>query len=158
MAHLQTQATKGNDQERYAAKFRLVKLLYERGYVRQDILELLRFIDWVLTLPKALEQQFREDVTTLETEMAMEYVTSFERLAREEGIEEGMQKGIEEGMQKGIQQGILTVLEARFGAVPEQVMTTVGKIEDVDVLRDLQREAAVSPSIDDFMQTLPDQQ
>ena len=61
-------------------------------------------------------------------------------------------------MQKGIEEGILTVLKARFGIVLGQVAGIIGKIEDVDVLGDLQRKAAVSPSLDDFMQTLADQQ
>jgi len=40
-------------------KLRLIRRLYERGYARQDVLELLRFIDWVLTLPAGLEARLQ---------------------------------------------------------------------------------------------------
>jgi hypothetical protein len=60
---VQTQATRQNPTERYAAKLKLAKMLYQRGYIRQDILELFRFIDWVMTLPPELEEQFMTDVT-----------------------------------------------------------------------------------------------
>lgn len=44
MAHLQTQKTRRNLKERYAAKLTLAKMLYKKGYTRQDILELFRFM------------------------------------------------------------------------------------------------------------------
>ncbi|CDH44692.1 hypothetical protein BN874_1840005 [Candidatus Contendobacter odensis Run_B_J11] len=36
----------------------LARSLYRRGYPRQEILELFRFIDWVLALPEFLEDQW----------------------------------------------------------------------------------------------------
>jgi hypothetical protein len=35
----------------------LIMCLYRRGYDKQDILELFRFIDWLLELPEGLEEQ-----------------------------------------------------------------------------------------------------
>jgi hypothetical protein len=58
MAHLQNRATRRDPEGRLQGKLRLVRRLYERGYARQDILELFRFIDWVLTLPPGLERRF----------------------------------------------------------------------------------------------------
>jgi hypothetical protein len=43
------------------------------------------FIDWVLTLPEALEKIFMEDLRTYEKEKDMPYVTSAERIGRKEG-------------------------------------------------------------------------
>jgi len=52
MAHLQTQATRKKPAERYTVKLRLTKLLYQRGYSRRYIVDLYRFIDWIMTLPR----------------------------------------------------------------------------------------------------------
>ncbi len=60
-AHLQAQETAGSDQARYQAKLALARSLYRRGYRRSDILELFRFIDWVLALPEDLERQLWAD-------------------------------------------------------------------------------------------------
>ncbi len=62
MAHLKAKETRSDDQERKAWKFSLTRRLYERGYERQDILNLYRFIDWLLVLPEGLEREFQEDL------------------------------------------------------------------------------------------------
>ena len=51
MAHLQTQATRHDPEQRLNSKLALVKCLYTQGYGKQDILELFRFLDWLLALP-----------------------------------------------------------------------------------------------------------
>ncbi len=53
----------------------------------------------------------------------MRYVSSFERIAQQRGMEKGIEKGMEKGMEKGIGQGQIKLLTAllrqRFGEVPE---------------------------------------
>ena len=56
-AHLRARETAGADEARYRAKRDLIRSLYRRGYARQEILELFRFIDWVLALPEGLDDQ-----------------------------------------------------------------------------------------------------
>ncbi len=85
MAHLKTKATRGQETSRLRWKIRLVRQLYERGYERQEVLELFRFIDWVLALPDELDEKFRHEVRKYEEELRMRYVTSIERLADREG-------------------------------------------------------------------------
>jgi len=75
MAHLKAHESH-TDGERLDAKRLLVRMLYERGCVRQDILELFRFIDWLLVLPEELEVEIEHEITTLEKEKTMPYVTS----------------------------------------------------------------------------------
>ena len=43
----------GND-----GKLNLAKRLYRKGYDRQAVINLLRFIDWLVNLPEGLEQSF----------------------------------------------------------------------------------------------------
>jgi hypothetical protein len=41
-------------------------MLYDRGYGEQDILELHHFLDWLMRLPKELEQQFQAEFKAFE--------------------------------------------------------------------------------------------
>jgi hypothetical protein len=84
MAHLKTKETRNDAQARKDWKFRLTRRLYEQGYGRQDILNLFRFIDWMLELPEGLKQAFRTELEQYEQEKKMRYVTSIEQMAKEE--------------------------------------------------------------------------
>jgi hypothetical protein len=62
LAHLQAQVTRKNNYQRKQAKFTLVRQLYERGYNQQQVLDLFRFIDWVLNLPETLKREFWQEL------------------------------------------------------------------------------------------------
>lgn len=114
-AHLLTQQTKGDDRQRLAAKWRLAKLLYERNWDKQRIIDLFSVIDWMMQVPKDLQNQLWQDIEQLERNRTMPYITSVERI----GIEKGIQQGMQQGMQQGIRQGESALLERqltrRFG-------------------------------------------
>jgi hypothetical protein len=141
-AHLTTQETRRDGMGRYEGKLRIAKSLYRRGYTRRDILELFRLIDWMVNLPKATEQQFLREIQRFEEENQMPYITSVERLARQEGI---IQKGRED---------VLEVLEVRFGEVPPQIVQKVNFIEDPATLKTLHREAIAIGAIEQFVEYL----
>ena len=83
---------------RFNFKRKLIRLMYERGKSREEILALFEFIDGALELDdKALDIKIGEEIEQIEEENTMPYVTSIERL----GMEKGMEKGREEGMEKG---------------------------------------------------------
>jgi hypothetical protein len=102
--------TKRNIQQRKAWKFRLTKMLYERGYERQQILDLYRFIDWIIILPEEIEREFWRELQTYEEERKVTYVTNAERFGFERGIQEGEQRGEQRGRQAGIQEGELVLV------------------------------------------------
>lgn len=89
MAHLKAQQTRKVQQERKTWKLSLSRRLYEQGYQQEQIIDLFRFIDWVMALPKELEKEFRQEINQYEEERRMRYVTSIERM----GIEEGRKLG-----------------------------------------------------------------
>ena len=120
-AHLQAQETAGAVSARYAAKLTLVRSLYRRGYSRQDILELFRFVDWVLALPEVLEQQLWTEMQQFEEEKRMRYVSSFERIAQKRGLE----KGIGQGQTKLLNM----LLRQRFGALPDWAQARLRQAE-----------------------------
>ena len=83
----------GDMERRYGFKLALVRELYHRGYDRDDVLKLLRFMDYLLKLPPDLSIQFGCAVETMEEELHMPYVTSWEQHARQEGLQEGSSGG-----------------------------------------------------------------
>ena len=100
-AHLLTQATRQDDPSRYAAKRKLVRLLYGRGWKKEAVMNLLAVIDWMMHLPPFLEQQLWKEIMTIEEEDSMRYVMSFERFAKEEGKKEGKKEVKIEGKIEG---------------------------------------------------------
>ena len=80
MAHLKAQETKNKAKERKNWKFQLVRGLYEKGYNRSQVLDLFRFIDWIIVLPEGLSNSFWNELKTYEEEKKMTYVTSVEKI------------------------------------------------------------------------------
>jgi flagellar biosynthesis/type III secretory pathway protein FliH len=160
MAHLQAQATSPDSANRRDAKFRLARRLYERGYTRQMILDLFRFIDWVLALTPARESEFEVALIAYEKEHSMQYITSIERRGREVGSREGIEQGLEQGQALGrlaaMREGIVKLLAMRFTAVPEEIVARLEAIVDPAGLRQRLRLAANIDSLTAFEQALTD--
>lgn len=142
MAHLQTHATRRRPNERLQSKLALVRMLYQRGYEKQDILELFRFIDWVLVLPEELETAFVQGVIEYEETAKMPYVTSVERV----GIKKGIQQGIQQGELNTLREALAEVLIARFGEVPSSLIAAISAIADPVVLKNLLKLGISTPS------------
>jgi len=146
-AHLTTQETRTDGTGRYEGKLRIAKSLYRRGYSRRDIMELFRLIDWMVNLPEAAEEEFKKEIQHFEEENQMPYVTSVERLARQEGLSQGIAEGI---IQNG-REVILDVLEVRFQEVPTEVIQKINQIEDPTLLKTILREAIALGSVEQFV-------
>jgi predicted transposase/invertase (TIGR01784 family) len=114
MAHLKTKETRNDAVARKDWKFKLTRSLYERGYDRQDILNLFRFIDWILELPEDLRQSFRDELEKYEQEKQMPYVTSIERMGIEQGIEQGEDRATQKIALKMLQENIPLEVIARI--------------------------------------------
>jgi len=114
LAHIMTTKTAGAPVDRQQWKIRLMRSLYERGKSSDEIRQMFRVIDWMMDLPPALELQFKAVLEQIEEEKKMPYVTSVERLAKEEGREEGR----EEGMQIGQ----ILLLQRQLGDTPTSMI------------------------------------
>ncbi len=110
LAHLATRATRTDMQSRYETKKLLVRRLYRSGRKRQQVIDLVWILDWMMRLPNELEGQWRHDVQILEEEISMPYISSFERA--------GMERGLEQGRVLGKAQLLKRQLQRRFGDVP----------------------------------------
>lgn len=118
LAHLATRATRADMESRYEIKKSLVRQLYRRGRNRQQVVDLVWMLDWMMRLPKELEGQWRHDVQILEEEISMPYISSFERAGIEKGLEQGLQQGLQQGRLVGKAQLLKRQLLRRFGEVP----------------------------------------
>lgn len=143
MAHLLTLQTQGNWPARREHKFRLVRMLHERGFPAERIRMLFRFLDLVMVLPGELQYGFEQDVIRYERERKMPVLTPFERNAmRRATIATG-------------REDLMEVLEVRFKSVPEAVVRKLEKITGPRVLRRLHREAITVESLEAFERLLP---
>jgi hypothetical protein len=141
-AHLTNQQTRRNVNQRYDGKLKIAKSLYQKGYSRGDILELFRLIDWMINLPEMAEQEFKKEIQRFEEEKQVAYITSVERIARQEGISEGV-------IRKS-QEVVIEVLELRFSELPSALVEKINQIEDPDLLKTLLREAITIDSLAAF--------
>ncbi|MBD2196415.1 MULTISPECIES: DUF4351 domain-containing protein [Calothrix] len=82
MAHLAALNTRNDRNNRKQQKLALVQRLYEKGFEEQDVINLIGFVDWMLTLPPNLEAEFKLEIQQIEARRRMKYVTSFERIAK----------------------------------------------------------------------------
>ena len=88
------------------------------------------------------EQEFKKEIQRFEEEKQVAYITSVERIARQEGLSEGV-------IRKG-QEDIIEVLEVRFSELPSALVEKINQIEDIDLLKTLLREAITIDSLAAF--------
>jgi hypothetical protein len=148
LAHLTAQRTAGDAQSRRASKFRLIRGLLERSIERENVLRLLRLLDWFLKLPPPIEYQLRQDVQAFEQEKRMPYVTSWERMGKEEGLAEGLA----EGEARGLRKAIALLLGKKFGESGRQLMPEIEKIQDVAMLSRIIESIESATSVDEIRQ------
>jgi hypothetical protein len=114
LAHLAAQDTRGDMERRQQIKGALTRRLYERGYSKERVLSLYRFIHWLLELPEEREAQLWEEIKAYEEVRQMPYITSVERMGRERGRLEGREEGREQAKREVLRQ----IIQTRFQTTP----------------------------------------
>jgi hypothetical protein len=138
MAHLRTQTTSQNPEARLQWKISLIKQLYQKGYSRENILQLFRLINWMMTLPEKLEQICDTEINSYENQNYMPYITTVERRA----------------MLKIQRESVIDVLTTRFEEVPSDLIETINNLSEVSQLKQLLKQAITISSIEEFQQLL----
>jgi hypothetical protein len=146
MAHLTAQETRQDVQRRARAKWVLTRRLYDLDYSRDAIIDLFRFIDWLIQLPAELEDRFWAAVQQYEEEQRMSYITSVERI----GIRKGLEQGRQEGRREGLLDGIALALDLKFGGESQQVMVELRQIADLDIIQTVYDAVKTVHSLDDL--------
>lgn len=140
LAHLLTKSTRKDMDARFAAKWKLVQLLYRRNWEKQRIIDLFLVLDWMMRLPEHLMRELWQNIEVFEEREKMRYVSSVEKI----GIEKGMQQGRQQGMQQGEALALQKLLTKRFGAIPANVAVQIAaaSLEQIESWFDLAIEAA----------------
>jgi len=116
--------------------------------VPKPIVSLFRFIDWPLALPDELDQQIQQTIRGLEEERAMPYVTSIERMGREQGLVEGREEGRTVGREEGKRAAVQHIVARRYGQEPEPLATRITLAEKA-TLDDLIDRAIIVTRVED---------
>ncbi len=141
-AHLETQATRNDLEQRFQSKLSLVRRLYQRGYSRNQISELLRFIEWIMVLPEAIQQEFKTEIKQIEEQRRMSYMISFER----------------DGKLEIARKSAIKVLETRFSVVPTDLIERINQIGNLELIEELLVPAVTVASVEEFVQRLSESQ
>jgi Domain of unknown function (DUF4351) len=138
MAHLKTQETRNQPNDRKQWKLALVRRLYELGYNRSDVLNLFKFTDWIMILPEGLKQAFWEELQIYEETCQMPYITSVEEIGYERGVKEESERSMEREQALIMRQRalILRQLNRKIGEIPKRPLKRVNalSIDQLEVL------------------------
>ncbi|MCW5933758.1 MAG: transposase [Fimbriimonadia bacterium] len=158
LAHLEALKTKNSFDLRFESRWRLTRMLYERGYTKEQVRQLYRFVGWLLELPEDLTEVFKMRLHTYEEETKMPYIVDTERLAIKEGLTKGRKEGLQKGLQKGLYKeahdALIDVLTARFGRIPADIRKQLKENRDLETLRKWRKIALTAPSIDAFKESM----
>jgi len=138
MAHLRTKSTTSNLTEREQWKWLLVRSLYERGLTKLEIVNLFKFIDKMMTLPPELQRSFKGKINRYEEEQQMPFLSTLEEMA------------IETTAKSTTRKNLINLLQKRFGELPESLIESLNKIEDLSVLDRLHLETISVESVEEF--------
>jgi hypothetical protein len=141
LAHRAAQRTRHDPAGRAAVKVGLVRQLYRRGLTREQIGDLYRFIDWLLRLPKGLDDETWLAIRAIEEEQAMNHVTTAERY--------GLEQGLEQGRIGGLLAGVEAILDFRFGAAGTELLPMLRQIGDADRLEAILQQIKTASSLDE---------
>ena len=75
----------------------------------------------------------------------MPYVTSVERLAKQEGMELGMEKGLQP-----IRDLLFQTIQIRFGQVPDPLRASINACTSTEQLSDFHRRALLANALDEL--------
>jgi hypothetical protein len=102
-------------------------------------------------LPKPKALQFRKELEHFEEGRKMPYMTSTERIAREEGIHAGgIPQGISRGQLEGLREAVMDILEVRFGQLTAAIQEKVNSCTDLRKLKKILRQAVLVGSLDEL--------
>ena len=107
---------------RFAAKWKLVQLLYQRGWGKQQVIDLFSVLDWMMRLPEQLKRSLWHNIEVLEEQEKMRYVTSVEQIGIEKGLLLGRLEGEQSGIAKGEAYALRRLLQKRFGPLSDDVL------------------------------------
>ena len=99
-------------------------------------------MDYILRLPDDLALRFRSELESIEEKLGMPYVTSVERLARQEGLELGVLQ-----CSRNL---LFQTIQIRFGQIPDPLRASINACTSTAQLSDFHRRALLANSLDEL--------
>lgn len=128
MAQLRAHASRGGDRLHW--KVQLVRMLYQYAYPRDDILELIRLIDWMLALPASMDAAFVQSLSHITTEYDIVRPSIFERVEQR-----ALQAAQLEGQMLGQVSVLRRQLTRRFGPLPDWAEQRLSQADEASLLQ-----------------------
>lgn len=154
LAHLRALKARRSPELLFSEKVRLIRQMAQQGYNKEDIANLYKVVDYLMALPKDLEERVDAIVREVAREQKITKLTNLERFALRRGARQGLQKGLQRGIQQGLRKSILTILRTRFGRVPRHVQRMLKEIRSISDLERLNIESVKSATLEEFERTL----
>ncbi len=95
------------DEERKRVKFALTRRLYDKGFKRAEVVNLYKFIDWLIGLSKPHELEYIHEIYELEEAKQMPYISNAEKFGMEKGIVQGKLEVARHMLEEGIRPAIV---------------------------------------------------
>jgi hypothetical protein len=134
LAHLKTLETRADPNDRRSWKFRIARGLHECGFGDADVNELMKLVDWLMELPAVLQEDFWQKLDEYEEGLRMPYVTSFERGAMLDLIEQA--------------------LRLRFGEEGAALRPAILELWDAEKFRTIHENVILANSLDEVRRTV----
>lgn len=138
----------------WAPKVGLVRQLLGLDHPSDQVVILVKLIDWMVTLPVDMHQLYVDEVDKIQRNSRMPYVSTHERVYTRRGIEigeaVGLRKGEEIGLKRGQHLALSLMLEdlaaQRFGVLPDWARQRL-QHADADQLRTCIRRILAAKSL-----------
>ena len=91
------------------------RLAARKKLPREQITQLVVFLEWIVALPEDLTPYYNEQLEHLEEDEKMTYISIIERQGIEKGLEQGLEQGIVQGLDKGRAATLYKQLQLKFG-------------------------------------------
>jgi len=95
------------DDERKQVKFALTRRLFDKGFKKAEVVNLYKFIDWLIGLSGPLELEYINEVYELEEATKMAYISNAERFGMEKGIIQGKLEVARHMLEEGIKPAVI---------------------------------------------------
>jgi predicted transposase YdaD len=131
----------------------LIRGLYDRGLTKEQIVNLFKIIDKMMSLPKELQQGLVAKIKQLEEERKMPFISPTEELA----MERGELKGIQQGIQRE-QQLIIRQLNRRIGEIESSFTDTIQTltIEQLELLGEALLDFSTVTDLEQWLENKPE--
>lgn len=104
-------------------KKELVKMLYNKGFAREEILNIGRFLDGIFLMSKEAKIEYNLFIDTIEQEKHMSYMTTFEEV------------GFEKGIEKGEKTVLLRQLQLKFKTVSDRYLNMINMANSETIIK-----------------------